>query len=209
MGKTNRRPISNFGGIDRTTNTTHGHSPNGTRFLEDGSLYVVNSKYTAEQHYEAAANFAVYGSLPKVSEVTGIPTRTLSDWRHSEWFGQIVKVVQEEHEDEIRANYSRIIRNAQKEIDDRVANGDEVLGKDGRPVRVKMKGKDLAVVTSIAFDKNRISLGKPTRISDTGGLQEMLKKFEEIAEQNREKKVAESVEGDYEVILAEGDTATP
>lgn len=208
MVRKQRRVISNFGGIDRETNTSHGHSPLGTRFLENGTLYVHNSKYDAEQHYEAAALFAVFGSLPAVEKRTGIPSRTLSDWRHSEWFGEIVKVVNEEREEEIRANFSEIILKAQDEIKDRVANGDEVLTKDGELRRVKMKGKDAAVVASIAFDKNRISLGKPTRITDTGGLQEMLKKFEQIAEQNREKKVAEAVEGDFQ-ILAEDGTATP
>lgn len=205
--KTIHRPISNFG-VDRTTNTSHGHSPTGTRFLEDGTLLVVGSKYDAEKHYEAAALFAVYGNITKVADVMGIPSRTLSDWRHSEWFGEIVKTVNEEREEEIRANFSNIILKAQDQIRDSIENGDEVLTKDGSTKRVKMKGKDAAVVASIAFDKNRISLGKPTRIADTGGLDAMLKKFEEIAAQNREKKVKESVEGDFQV-LAEGSTATP
>lgn len=192
--------------IDRGTNKTHGHSVNGTRFLPDGTLYCPSSKYTPEQHYEAVAWFYATGDLGAVEKKMGIPNRTLSDWRHSEWWAQIAQKIEEEQEQEIRAKNSNIIRRAQEEILDRLENGDAALAKDGSIRRVPVKAKDAAVIGSISFDKNRVMMGKPTSISAAGSLQQMLDQFTKIAQEVREKRIESSIEGE---VSAEDDTATP
>jgi hypothetical protein len=191
--------------IDRTTNKTHGHSVNGTRFQPDGSLFCPGSKYTPEQHYEAVAWFYALGNLERVEEKTGIPKRTLSDWRHSEWWSQIAMKIEEEQEQEIRAKNSLIISKAQDEIRDRLENGEEVIAKDGSLRRVKVKAKDAAVIGSISFDKNRVMMGKPTSVSASNSLEQTLQKFIDIAQKAREKNIT-PIEGEFS---AEDGAATP
>ena len=71
-----------------------------------------------------------------------------------------------------------------------------VLGNDAEGVpeyvelRTPIKGRDLVIITGVTQDKARTQLGQPTRISSSSeGMQDLLKQFEQLAQQSREKTV--------------------
>ena len=52
-------------------------------------LVAQGSKYDDEIRRKAVLEYSLCGSLAKVSEATGVPRKTLSDWFRSEWWDQL------------------------------------------------------------------------------------------------------------------------
>ena len=159
------------------------------------------SKYTDEDRRRAIVEYLVNGNMTKVAKSTGIPRTTLSEWKQTEWWDNLVGEVRHEKEAEIQAQFSKIIEKSCEETLDRLENGDEVHTKDGIK-RMKMKGRDLATVGGIIFDKLQLSLNRPTAISSKSGeahLVELQARFKQIAKDYEIRKV-NSIPGDCEEI---------
>jgi hypothetical protein len=110
------------------------------------------SVYTDEQRREAALQMALHGNAQHVSDLTGIPRRTLSDWTKQDWFQTILAEVRRENALELDARFTRVLDSATAALIYRIKNGDAVL-VGGVQVHRPMSGKDLAVVAGIVFDK--------------------------------------------------------
>ena len=130
------------------------------------SLTAINStsQYTDEQRREAAAHYVLLGNAKKVSELTNIPRTTLSDWTRCEWWQELTVSIRQEKSDEIDASITNILDAASESLLDRIKDGDHVLNKDGEVIRLGMKGRDLATVFGITFDKRQIMRNLPTSI---------------------------------------------
>ncbi len=113
----------------------------------------------------AAYLYAASGNYSKVARDTNIPRTTIVSWAKDSpvWVDSLVKARQE-ISDEILAYNLEIVIKTNEQIIDRIDNGDTVLTKDGKQVRVPMKGRDLAVVGGIKEDKARVALGQATSI---------------------------------------------
>ncbi len=160
-----------------------------------GDLVETGSKYSDEDRRRAVAEYCVHGTISQVSKATGIPGRTLSGWKNTDWWVCEYTKVRAQKEEEITANNLAIITAAQEGIKDRIANGDHHLNKDGKLVRVPVKARDLSVVSGIAWDK---SVGAPLIQPMSGGsaaeaVAHLVQMFEEIADQHN----ARTIEGEY------------
>lgn len=123
------------------------------------------SKYTNEERLEAISHYAVLGNMVKVSELTGISERTLSDWKNkSDWWEPALQEVRTLKQDEIDSSLTRIIHKSTEALEDRIDKGDAYVTKSGEVDRKPMSGRDLATVTGIIFDKRQISRNLPTSI---------------------------------------------
>ena len=70
-----------------------------------------------------------------------------------------------EYGDEIKAGLAQIVRESGEQLLDRVRNGDVIRDpRTGEQFRIPMKGKDLAIVGGVAFDKLRIAENQATQI---------------------------------------------
>lgn len=123
------------------------------------------SSYTHEQRLEAATYYAMSGSMAEVSRRTGISESTLSGWRHSDWWPQLVEEVRSQKNVEIDAGFTRVIEKAISAVEDRLDNGDVVIVK-GEELRVPVKARDAAIVAGIAFDKREQLRNPQTRPSE-------------------------------------------
>jgi len=123
------------------------------------TLYDDTAKINAAYLYAASGNYS------KVARDTNIPRTTIVSWAKDSpvWVDSLVKARQE-ISDEILAYNLEIVIKTNEEVLDRVKNGDVVLTKDGKQIRVPMKGRDLAVVGGIKEDKSRVALGQATSI---------------------------------------------
>ena len=167
-----------------------------------GSLTKQGSKYSDEDRRQVVVEYLITGNMKKVAKSTGIPETTLSDWKQSEWWDGLVGEVRTEKDAEIQAQFSKIIEKSCEETLDRLENGDEVHTKDGIK-RIKMRGKDVATVGGIVFDKLQLSLKRPTSISSTSdSLEYYTKLFQDIAAevQANQTKQANSIPGECEEI---------
>ena len=51
-----------------------------------GDLVETGSKYSDEDRRRAVAEYCVHGTISQVSKATGIPGRTLSGWKNTDWW---------------------------------------------------------------------------------------------------------------------------
>ncbi len=78
-----------------------------------------------------------------------------------------------------------IVIKTNEQVIHRVENGDVVL-RNGKQVRVPMKGRDLAVVGGIKEDKARVALGQATSISVTQDNRELAEVWKELSRTMRD-----------------------
>ena len=162
------------------------------------------SKYTDEDRRRAALEYALTGSLTKVAKRTGIPRKTVSDWKNkSDWWVEVSAKVRHQKEAKILADNEEVIDKAHREIVDRLDNGDVQLVRTKNGVelhRVPVKAKDAAVIRGISDDKRRLSLNQPTAI--TGKSTDMValaNEFRKLSQQWDEKRI-NSIPGESEEI---------
>jgi len=126
----------------------HKQEPNNKYDLAE--LYSGRAKYTADEKLAAVLAYVMTGSVRGVVRLTGLKQQVVSDWKNnSSWWTDAYMSVKKEKQDEVDGALTTIIHSASGEIIDRIINGDEIIGKNGEPVRKKMTGKELAWVISV------------------------------------------------------------
>lgn len=157
------------------------------------SLARPGSQYTDEQKREAAAHYVVVGNCVKVSEITGIPERTLSDWKRADWWPALLQETRLAKQDEMDGKIGQIIDAGLNKIQERIEHGDYVVDSKNGGLMVKpVAARDLSTVVGIVFDKQRILRNLPTSISQSSEsslLKKMAAEFEEISRAHRAKTI--------------------
>ena len=140
------------------------------------------SKYPDEIRINAAQLYAISGNYVKVAAQIGIPDRTVTDWSRLDIWQDTLAKAREQITDELLAQNLAIATAANEQIQDRIANGDTVITKDGTHTRLPMKGRDMAVVSGIMQDKGRVAMGLATSISgSTAGMADLADKFRQLS----------------------------
>ena len=125
------------------------------------------SKYTDEQRMNAVVMYAVMGTGSAVSKNTGIPIRTINEWRNTEWFNTSLAEVRHEKQDEYIAQYSRLIVEGNK------------IALSKLP---EASARDAMIIAATANDKLRLALNQPTSISsNSASMSELQAQFEALA----------------------------
>lgn len=102
----------------------------------------------------AASVYGVTGKITKVVEITGIPAETLRRWKQEPWWNEVIDRIKVEKDEDFDQRLTNIIERSMDEIEDRLENGDSVYdNKTGKILKKPMGGKEIGVLTSIAFDK--------------------------------------------------------
>jgi hypothetical protein len=153
-------------------------------------ISIMGSSYTDEQRKEAVMHYLVKGSVTEVSNALCIPRSTLQDWKKTEWWYDLSVALRQEQNDQLEAGMTRIIEKTLTQLEDRVDHG-EATGKidtDGNPVKLPMRGRDLAVAGAIIFDKRLLLRSHPTGISSGTGLSDLAIKlvqaFQSVVQRN-------------------------
>ena len=158
------------------------------------------SKYTDEDRRRAAVEYLIIGNMQKVSDSTGIPRKTLSDWKQSEWWEGLVADLRREKGEELDANLTKLIDSAFDQAQDRVDNGDYRVNKEGKLFRVPMGGRDLVIAGATVYDKQRLHRNEPTSIKgDTQSMAELADVFRKISRENTIRKI-NSIDGECEAV---------
>ena len=168
-----------------------------------GSLTKQGSKYSDEDRRRVVIEYFITGSMTKVAKSTGIPRRTLNDWKSTDWWDEVVASVRHEKAEELDANLTKLIDSSFEQAQDRVEKGDFRLTKDNELIRVPMGGRDLVMSGAIVYDKRQLHRNQPTSISSkSDSLEQHTKLFEDIAAQveERQAKRANSIPGDCEEV---------
>ncbi len=168
-----------------------------------GRLTKQGSKYSDEDRRQVVIEYFITGSMTKVAKSTGIPRRTLNDWKNTDWWDELAATVRHEKNEELDANLTKLIDSSFEQAQDRVENGDFRVGKDGKLIRVPMGGRDLVMSGAIVYDKRQLHRNQPTSISSkSDSIEQYTKFFEDIAAevQAKQAKKANSIPGECEEI---------
>jgi transposase-like protein len=141
--------------------------------------------WTSSEKVHAAAMYVVMGSYTKVSELTGVPLKTLENWRHEPWWYEVTSRVKKEKNDELDAKFTQVLDKSVDELEDRVKNGDWSLGKNGDVVRTPVRSRDLSTIVGVLFDRRQLVRGEATSVSAPVNtdqkLKELWNKFEQFS----------------------------
>jgi len=125
---------------------------------------IAGSKYSDLDRRQAAMEYAIHGTMARTAEHTGIPERTLYDWKLSDWWQDTVAEVREQNKDLIDSQLEQLAIKGFQAMQDRIENGDTVIDKNGEQVRKPCNLRDLATASGIAYDKMRLHRNQPTSI---------------------------------------------
>ena len=162
------------------------------------ALHSPKARYTADEKLAAVLAYVMTGSVRGVIRLTGLKQQVISDWKNnSSWWPDAYMAVKKEKQDEIDGSLTTIIHAASGEIIDRIINGDEIIDKNGKPVRRKMTGKELAWVMGISYDKRALLRGDPTsrteKVDYGKQLEDLRKEFGNMAKEHLDKTVIKHI----------------
>src|SRR5215470_17822480 len=118
------------------------------------------SRYSDQQRREAVALYVLHGNWKRVSELTGIPERTLNDWSIQPWFATMLAELRAEKGAEFDGALTRVLGEATKQLLDRLQHGDPYI-VGGEVKRRPVAAKDLAIIAGVAFDKRQLCRSLP------------------------------------------------
>ena len=154
------------------------------------SLYIRSpgEKYSPDEKLSAALAYVVTGDTIQASELCDIPSRTIRHWRaNAEWWSDAIDYVRLTKNDELDSRLSKILEDTVKQLEERVANGNWIIDKNGNKKRVKLPAKDLVNVLQTVFEKRQILRGDPNQISagttesSEKILKELMGRFEDMS----------------------------
>lgn len=140
------------------------------------------SPYSDEQRREAVIHYLASGKYSITAKRTGIPITTICYWRNSDWWDDVAASVRAGLEDESRAKLQAITHKALDSAIDRLDNGETYVSK-GEQIRVPVKARDAMLIAAMAYDKLRLSLNLPGRITDTGRVDSLADQLAKLSAQ--------------------------
>ena len=137
------------------------------------------TKYAREDRYKAAAALVTTSNSIDASRICGIPASTIRHWSHNdEDFQMMCQEVKTEYGEKIKYKLAEIIDESADQTLDRIRNGDVIRdNKTGELVRVPIKGRDLAIIGGVAFDKLRLAENQPTAIVQQENSEERMQRL--------------------------------
>ncbi len=137
------------------------------------------TKHTRTDRYKAAAALVATGNSKAASRESGIPASTIRHWsKNDDDFLLMCQEIKTEFGEKIKYKFAEIINESADQTLDRLQNGDVIRDtKTGELVRVPIKGRDLAIIGAVAFDKLRLAENQPTNIIQHENSEEHLKRL--------------------------------
>jgi len=155
---------------------------------------VTRGEYSADDRDHAVNLYLQTGSIYQVQKLTGIPKTTLQQWRHSEWWGEVVRQIRDDSNAVQEAQMSKTLDTTLSKLNERLEQGDPVWSKDHGIEYVPLKSRDLAYVAQVLFDRRQLLRGGNVAVEKNTerDLGQLTKAFIDVAKQlqrNQDEKV--------------------
>jgi len=131
---------------------------------------------------EACLAYMLCGDSDRAGKLVGVPGRTIRDWLHESWWFSMTEQLMDRYRVEIDSRLTRVLDLALAELQDRLENGDEVVGKDGSKTRRRVSARDAALIYAITIDKRELLRGRPTSRTERVDLSAVRREMREIIE---------------------------
>lgn len=174
-------------------------SNNRDKRLNEVLHHQPGDKWSDAKKKEVAMHFIVLGSAKKVEQFTGVGATTISSWRRTSWWEEMVKEIRDQHNDEMDAKMTGIMNSALEHLMGNLENGDiKYDTKTGQYYNVPLSARDAGLVLSIVHDKRAMLRATPNSVSNDMSVDQRLDK---LAAKFLEYTKAKEIEG--EVIIEE------
>ena len=142
------------------------------------------SEWTDQTKVQVVTQYLALGKAPLVEALTGVPRQTIRLWKTKPWWGELVRQIQAEDNQETDAKLTKIIDRSLDIINDRLENGELILNsKTGQAVRLPVKLRDVSVVTRDLFQqRDKIRNAPAEREREEAQADRLLKLAETFAE---------------------------
>lgn len=145
--------------------------------------------HTDKKRIEALTIFAITGNIAEVERLTGVSRHMFKKWQKEEWFHEALDDLRNENDSQFDAAFTGIIEKLIGAINDRVANGDFIVLRDGSLIRKPVSLRDVIGAMMITIDKRQLLRGKPTSRSESvtveNRLEKLVEHFESLAKKGR------------------------
>lgn len=165
----------------------------------------------AEPHWKAAdkaravAAYAATGSFTRAETVTGIPNNTIRYWAKQEWFSEELLRSRQADTDEMAATFTRIVKKATSELEDRLERGDEVITKEGEVILKKISAKEAAIVAAVAVDKRKVLIDQPAAVAPQSSAEKLLSLMEQFVKFSKAKEINHAEDSREISVTIEGE----
>lgn len=167
-----------------------------------------------DKKLEAATVYAVVRNWEKTADLVKIDVKSLQKMAQNAWWDEIVIKVIKGKNDELDAKITQTLDKALDLIQDRLDHGEEHYNtKTGSTYRLPVKARDVAVITSVLFDKRQLIRGEPTSRTENLSTEQKLailkENFEKLAKSKGINTNSEIIEGEaHESSEGEGEGQT-
>lgn len=145
--------------------------------------------WSEKKKIEAMTVWAVTGNIAEVTRLTGIDYAVFKGWQKEQWFQEALEELRNENDHKFDAAFTDIVAKLIDAINDRVANGDHVVLRNGEIIRKPVSLRDVIGAMMITIDKRQLLRGKPTSRSESVTVENRLEKlvshFETLAKKGR------------------------
>lgn len=115
------------------------------------------NSYSWEMKQDVVHKMLTLGNQRLVASVTGVAYNTISGWKKTEWWKELVASLQQEHAVVLDTKISSVIDKSLDIVQDRLENGELVLNnKTGQLVRKEVSMKDAAKVSNDLLQRQHI-----------------------------------------------------
>ena len=163
------------------------------------------SPFSAEDRVVVAMCFISCGgeqakAAARATRVLGkdIPAGTLRQWLRRTWWPQALELGRGMLQQELAHKYTRLLLETEKEILDRVKNG-EMKAINGELIRVPASLRDLVGAHAVMSDKRAMLYGEPTSRKEDSGMA-LAHKLVGLLQKQGERQIKdmrEPIEGEY------------
>lgn len=145
--------------------------------------------YSEKKKIEAMTVWAITGNIAEVTRLTGVHYAIFKKWQKEPWFQEALEELRSENDHKFDSAFTDIISKLIDAINDRVANGDHVVLRNGEIIRKPVSLRDVIGAMMITIDKRQLLRGKPTSRSESVTVENRLEKlvshFETLAKKGR------------------------
>lgn len=123
----------------------------------------IPSRTTADPgiYWEAVRLRYELGSTQKeIASRLGVSQKTVSEWAKSDWWADMRDFLLEQEDERLQARFRRVRNKALARTEQALREGNTVLTRSGRAVKVPVGAKDAAVIAGVMTDKERAARGK-------------------------------------------------
>jgi len=159
---------------------------------------------------EAITTYLSTGNLTETGRMTGVPLKTLEQWKKSDWWKEMEKRIRSDEDQQMDAKLTKIIDRTLEKLVDSIENGEHIYDqRTGQVKRMPAKMRDLNNAFNTILDKRQLIRKQPTKIIEQTTTAVQLQNLAESFAKFVQKTIAEPeamhfIEGDTVIQQEDG-----